>query len=153
MDREWWREMVCIHPQSSLYSPPCHSEAGETDQHHIHIWGWNLGHWQMSVNFSLQAKSSPSPVFCGGSFVFFNCYRTLAALQCCVSYYCKAKWIIILTHISPLFWISFLFRTPQGIECTFSLAAYFIYRINSVYVLIPISHPTHPSFHPWYPYI
>ena len=39
------------------------------------------------------------------------------------------------------------------LHSTFSLIAYFLYSINSVYAPIPISHPTHPSFHPWYPYI
>ena len=39
-----------------------------------------------------------------------NFYWGIVALQCCISFYCTAS-----MHIS-LFWISFLFRSPQGTE-------------------------------------
>ena len=48
-------------------------------------------------------------------------YWHIVVLQCCVSFYCTAKWIseslwISYIYISPLFWISFPFRLPPGTE-------------------------------------
>ena len=48
-------------------------------------------------------------------------------------------------RISPHFWISFPFRSPQSTEfpvlySRFSLVTYFIHSINSVYMSVPISH-------------
>ena len=65
----------------------------------------------------------------------------------------------ICIHITPLFRISFPFRSPQSSEfpvlySRFSLVIYFIHSINSAYMSIPISQfiPT-PPFLPWNPYI
>ena len=56
-------------------------------------------------------------------------------------------------HISPLFRISFPFRSPQSIVVfrvlysRFSLVTYFIHRIDSVYVSPNLpAHPTLPPF-------
>ena len=47
-------------------------------------------------------------------------------------------------HLSPLFWISFSFWSPQSTEfpvlyCRFLLVIYFIHSINGVYMSIPVS--------------
>ena len=47
---------------------------------------------------------------------FFCCWH-IAALQCWASYCYITKWISYMyTSTSPLFWISFPFRSPQGAE-------------------------------------
>ena len=61
-------------------------------------------------------------------------------------------------RISPLFWISFPFRSPQSTEqfpvlySRFSLVIYCIHSINSVYMSISISQFI-PPLPPWYPYV
>ena len=69
---------------------------------------------------------------------------------------------VIRIHISPLFWISFPFRsvtTGQWVEfpelyhrfsLVISLVIYFIHSISSVYTSIPISQFIPPPFPPWY---
>ena len=42
-----------------------------------------------------------------------NFYRSIVALQCCVSLYSKKKKSAIHIHISPPFWTSFAFRSPK----------------------------------------
>ena len=77
-------------------------------------------------------------------FFFLNCYWSIVALQCCVSFYCAAKWINYpYTYILSLFEL-FLCRSPQGTEFPelysgFSLVIYFIHSINSMHMSIPIS--------------
>ena len=41
---------------------------------------------------------------------------SIVVLQCCVSFYCTAKWISYTYTYNPLFWISFPFRSPQSTE-------------------------------------
>ena len=68
--------------------------------------------------------------------------------------------LYIYIHISPLFWISFPYSSPENTEVEFpvlysrfSLVIYFQRSINSVYVSIPISQfiPLF-LFLPWHPY-
>ena len=68
--------------------------------------------------------------------------------------------IYIYIHISPLFWISFPYSSPESTEVEFpvlysrfSLVIYFQRSINSVYMSIPISQfiPL-LLFLPWHPY-
>ena len=105
---------------------------------------------------------------CISFFFFINFYWSTVALQCYVSFYYTEKWIShTCTYMYP-FWTSFPFRSPQTIKrvpcfiscrlwgrrvghdwsdlaaaavlyCRFSLVIYFMHRINSVYVSIPIS--------------
>ena len=62
-------------------------------------------------------------------------FQGIAALHCCVSLYCPVKWIShTYTYISPLFWISFPFRSPQSTEKSslynkFLLVIYFLYTV------------------------
>ena len=87
----------------------------------------------------------------------------IVALQCCVSFFCTAKWInYMCTYI-----LSFL-RSPQSTEVTterqiefpmlyrrFSLVIYFIH--SSEHMSVPIWHiyvslnPFHTPLPPWYP--
>ena len=66
---------------------------------------------------------------------------------------------VIRIHISPLFWISFPFRSPQSTEQSFlcytmfSLAIYFIHSMNGVHVSIPVPNSSHPAFTLGYPHI
>ena len=69
----------------------------------------------------LNSSSGPDVVFL--SFFFKFCFSfkkifswSIVALQCCVSFYCKQSESIKHIQISPLFWISFLFRSPESIE-------------------------------------
>ena len=72
-----------------------------------------------------------------------NFYWNIIALQCCASYGCIAK--LISYNISPPFWISFPFRSPQSISrvpvpySRFSLGIYFVRSIDSVCISIPVS--------------
>ena len=75
--------------------------------------------------------------------LFISFYWYTVALQCCVSFYCTAKWVgYMYTHISPLPWISFPFRSPQSTESsslsytetTFFLCMYLKIFNLSVYV-------------------
>ena len=50
-----------------------------------------------------------------------NFYWSIAALRCCVSFFYTAKCLIHSSanghiYVSPLFWISFPFRSPQSIQ-------------------------------------
>ena len=45
-----------------------------------------------------------------------NFYWSIVALQCCVSFNCKQRESAKHIPVSPLFWISFLFRLSQSTE-------------------------------------
>ena len=83
-----------------------------------------------------------------------NFYWSTVALQVSAAQQSQSA---ICIRVSPLFCISFPFRSSQSIEKLpvldnrFSLVIYFIH--SSVYMLIPISQFIPPSFSPWYPYI
>ena len=89
-------------------------------------------------------------------FVFFH--WSLVALQCCVSFYCTAKWIIYI-YISPLLdFLRVLVTAEHWVDFPvlysgFSLSI--LYTVSIVYVCqfqYPNS-PTHPPFPLWYPYV
>ena len=73
-------------------------------------------------------------------------YWSIVLLQCCVSCYCPAKWIIYVIHMSP----SFLDFSPIQVITEhwvegpvlfsgFSLVTYLIHSVISVYVPTPVS--------------
>ena len=64
----------------------------------------------------------------------------------------------ILIHVSPLFWISFPFRSPQSTEqsslCSAMGARWLsIYTQQCIYVSPDFPIPPTPPSPPWYPYI
>ena len=83
----------------------------------------------------------------------------IIALQCCVSFWCAAKWISH-TYIYPFSWISFLFRSPQSIELSslcrysgFSLVIYFTCRSVCISMSILVSQVIPLPSPPWYQYV
>ena len=77
------------------------------------------------------------------------CWR-IDALECCVSVYCTASESALCSHISPLFWISFLLRSPRalsGVSCApqSSLVLCCIHSVSSVYMSIPTCRFLPPS--------
>ena len=84
-----------------------------------------------------------------------NFYWRIVALQCCVSFYCTAKWISHTYTYMPslLDFLPIQVTTEHWVEfpvlySRFSLVIYFIHSINSVYVSIPISQFLPPSHLP-----
>ena len=78
-------------------------------------------------------------------FSFLNFYRSIVALQWCISFLLYSKANKLYVYIYPLyFWISFPFRSPEYwvafpvLYSRFSLVMYFIHSINSGYMSIPI---------------
>lgn len=62
--REVWRDKLCDHHHNSTIPTITSPEAEETDEHHVHKQGGDLGlQQQMSATMDPQAKSSQSPVF------------------------------------------------------------------------------------------
>ena len=100
-----------------------------------HLLFYLFMHWRTAeTRFSLPA-CFPS--------LFYIFYWTLFALQCCVNFYCTAKWTSytytffgLPTHLGPH---RALNRTPCAIPVLCSLVIYFIHSINDVNMLIPIS--------------
>ena len=70
-----------------------------------------------SRNFSASFLSYYNDVF----FFLIGFYWSIFVLQCCVSFWCTAKWISLIIpdllgiyiYISPPFWTSFPFSSPQ----------------------------------------
>ena len=70
-------------------------------------------------------------------------YWTVFALQCCVNFYCTAKWtnytstfFRLPSHLGPH---GALNRTPCAMPVLCSLVTYFIHSISSVNMSVPIS--------------
>ena len=83
------------------------------------------------------------------SLFFLNFYWSVVALQCCVSFCYKAKWISLCIHISPLLGISFPVRSTQDwveflvLYSRFSLVIYFIH--STIYIYVSSNLPVHPT--------
>ena len=76
----------------------------------------------------------------------------MVALHCCVSIsLVQQRESAIHTHISPLLWISFPFRSPKSTEQS-SPCQLSILRVV-VYMSAPISQLTHSCLPPGYPYL
>ena len=84
-------------------------------------------------------------------------HSSKASVVWCSAFFTESA---IYIHISPLFWISFPYSSPESTEVEFpvlysrfSLVIYFQHSIDSVYVSIPISQfiPL-LLFLPWHPY-
>ena len=85
--------------------------------------------------------------------IVINFYWSIGVLQISVNFYLQQSKLAIHKHISPLFWISFLFRyhREHWVEFTllysrFSLVMYFIH--NSMYMSIPIFQFNPPALPP-----
>ena len=69
-----------------------------------------------------------------------NFYWSIVALQSCVSFCCTQSESAMCSHICPLSWIAFPFRSLQiELNSRSSLVICFMHSVNSVYMSVPVS--------------
>ena len=93
-------------------------------------------------------------------FFLINFFGCIFALQCCVSFCCRAKWTSRACTFTPLFWTSFSFRSSQSTDqtslcytaCSRELS---VSHMVSVVCMCPSLSPNASQFPspPWCPYI